>query len=121
MEKSTIEIVERSTLPAGISQEQMDSWKAKWGKYIYVIDVPTDRDGSKLETIVIKSPENDIRICGLLENEIVRNDFRKARQIAVENCIIQGKDKVMDNPFSYNAASSFILGRMPMAEAVVKN
>ena len=116
MAKQTIDF----NLPEGLDQSHFDSWKDKYGDLIHVIEAPLNKDETEKVTVVIKSPENDRLICGQIENTFDK-DFSKARSIAINNCVLHGKEKVLENNHAFRAVSAFLFELIPNGKVAVKH
>lgn len=104
----------------GISKETVDKLKSQWGELIHIVGLPANKDETEHVYAIVKSPENDRSICGAIENQIDKN-FARAREVAVQNCVVYNKDQVLENNFAFRAASAFIIGLIPNGAATVKN
>ena len=107
-------------LPEGLAETTYKSWTDKWGDLVRLVEVPINKEETDLVTLVIRSPENDRNVCGAIENQIDRN-LNQARITAINNCVLFGKDLVLDNNFAFRAASSYIFEQIPNGRAYVKN
>lgn len=108
----------KPVLPEGLSQDQYDSWKDKWGNLLHIVDAPIDR--KKTTPVVVKSPENDRVVCGQFERFVDSNPD-KAREILIQNCVLHGKELVLENNYAFRAVSEFLIEQIPTAKVALKN
>lgn len=106
-------------LPEGLSQEKYDALKKNYGDLIHILEAETNKKGDT-KLVIVKSPENDRKVCGQFERFIDTNPD-KAREILVVNCVLHDEKWVLENNFAFRSVSRALVEMIPMAKAALKN
>jgi hypothetical protein len=109
----------KEQLPTGITQDQINDAKAKWGDdKVKIALLPIDDKSSESIGVLVKIP--DRRIIGEFEKWIDKNPT-KAKEILVKNSVLTRVDEVMADDGLFFAAVDAVAELMPLRKATIKN
>jgi hypothetical protein len=109
---------EKTTLPEGVTQEQIAEFKKKYGddkvKLVHLYD---DKD-TPVGDVVACVPGR--RILGMWE-KFIEKDPDKSKDILVKNCLLSSKEKAETDEGFFLACARGISELIPLHKAVVEN
>lgn len=106
-------------LPNGLTSDRYKALKDKWGSLVSIVEAEVDSKGGTT-LVAVKSPENDRTVCGQFERFVDSNPD-KAREILIQNCVLHGKEEVLENNYAFRSVSMLLIEMIPTGKARVKN
>jgi hypothetical protein len=106
-------------LPAGITQEMIDSAKAKHGSdKVKFVEILAENSDEVEKTVLAVVPSRNV--IGQYRR-YSDTDPKKADEILVKNCLLSHKDEVLADDSLFYGALSGIAELIPIRRAIVKN
>jgi hypothetical protein len=113
------EELEKTELPAGITEEMITAAKGKYGNdKVKLIDLPLDDEGSAYKTVLATVPSRTV--IGQYRR-YSDTDPNKADQILVKACLLSHKEEVLADDGLFYGALSGIANLIPIRKAIIKN
>lgn len=96
---------EDEKLPGGITQEQLEAWKLKYGESkVFQVDIPTDDAGKNVVTGYFKKP--NLNIIGAA-GKFSATDMVKSGLVLFDGCWLGGDDEVKtDDEVKFSAINA---------------
>lgn len=109
----------KSLLPEGITEEQVNAWKDRYGAdKVKGASLPLDDNGENFLDVVVRAPGR--KELSEFEKWVDRNPD-KAKEILVNSCLLTRKDEVKASDDLFLAAFDAISQLLPIRKAVIKN
>ncbi len=105
-------------LPEGVSQEQWNSWKDKWGDKIKRIHLPLNDDNTEFFTVAAMVPSR--KTLSDYEKWVDKNPD-KSKDILITDCLVTGVDVVKADDVLFNSCVGAIAEMIPIRKAIIKN
>lgn len=107
------------TLPEGVTQEQVDAWKERYGaNKVKIASLPKEDDGNEYLDVVVRAPGS--KELSEFEKWIDKNPL-KAKEILVNSCLLSHKVEVKASEYLFLGATDAIAGLLPTPKAIIKN
>lgn len=102
----------------GVSKEQLESFKEKYGSKLKHVRLPLDDDRNEFFDVIAIVP--DRRIMGEFEKWMDKNPD-KAKDILISNCLLSGKERVKADDDLFFTCANAIAELIPIRKAIIKN
>ena len=109
----------KAILPEGITEEQINAWKERYGaEKVKAASLPMDDNGEKFLDVIVRAPGR--KELSEFEKWVDRNPD-KAKEILVNSCLLTHKDEVKASDDLFLAAFDAISQLLPIRKAIIKN
>lgn len=111
-------VQEEIVLPDGVTQEQIKSWKERYGDDKVKLAILIDFEGRELCSVIVRVPGRQER--SEFEKWIDKNPG-KAKDVLINACLLSSKDEVKANDDKYEAAYDAIAKLFRISTSTIKN
>jgi cobalamin biosynthesis protein CbiD len=118
MEKSSTKTAEKETVIAGATPAEIKAWKERYGENkLHLITIP-EEDGEAALEFIARTPDRKT----LAEIEKwAEKDPNKAKEIAINACVLTRKEEVKNNDYYFLSAYVSLSRLVKIEEAQIKN
>jgi hypothetical protein len=110
--------MEKDNLPAGITPEMIEGWKAKFGKRVKLIDLPLDENHKEILTVAALVP--DRKTLSEWEKWSDKNPD-KAKDILITNCLLTGVEQVKADDALFFTCATALGELIPVRKATIRS
>lgn len=110
--------METTTLPGGVTQRQVDEWKASHGEgKVFAVDVPVNDSGATVTAYFRKPDLDTIAVAA----KVAQSNPVKSGLVLFDNCWLGGDPKVKEDDECKMSAIEALNGMFVVRAAKVKN
>jgi hypothetical protein len=104
-------------LPGGVSQKQLDIWKAKHGQ-VFAISVAKDKDGKAHYTGYLHKPDRNV--VGMAMQAYSKQDIVRAGEALIVNCWLGGDQEIQQDDSCFVSAAVQAAELIELRQAEIK-
>lgn len=106
-------------LPAGVTPEQVDAWKERYGQdKVKIASLPKSESCDEYLDTIVRAPGR--KETSEFEKWVDKNPD-KAKEILVNSCLLTHKDEVKANDYLFLGAFDAIAALLQTPKAIIKN